>query len=254
MKTTLIIAHQKFISCIKTCLGAVLFISLMVACKPNGRSSENESLDPNAHKVKIKEVIHTSNYTYLLVSENGKDNWLAVNRQEVKEGGTYYYINELVMNNFRSRELNRTFETIYFVQHFTSEPIINTGTGIQATNNSSSPGSAQAVPSRKSVSVEKANGGFTIAEVFSKRLLFKGRKIKIRGEVVKFSPEIMGKNWVHIQDGTNNGDEYDLTVTTMDKVETGDILIFEGIIGLDRDFGAGYVYGVIMEDARVIGK
>ena len=74
--------------------------------------------------------------------------------------------------------------------------------------------------------------------------------MKIKGQVTKFSPNIMGKNWVHIQDGTNDSGNYDLTVTTNDVVKVGDVVTFEGTIVLKKDFGAGYFYEVIMEDAK----
>jgi hypothetical protein len=74
--------------------------------------------------------------------------------------------------------------------------------------------------------------------------------VKIRGEVVKFSPHIMNRNWVHVQDGTRDGNDYDLTVTTHDSIPEGGIGLFEGVISLDVDFGAGYKYDVIMQDAR----
>jgi hypothetical protein len=61
----------------------------------------------------------------------------------------------------------------------------------------------------------------------------------------------MNKNWVHLQDGTRDGDNWDLAITTQDIVKTGDIVVFEGVVALNKDFGAGYVYDVILEDAKL---
>jgi hypothetical protein len=100
--------------------------------------------------------------------------------------------------------------------------------------------------------VEKAEGGFTIAEVYARKADLAGKKVKIRGQVVKVSSGIMGKNWIHIQDGTKEGDHFDLTITTAEIVIAGDVASFEGTLAVNKDFGAGYFYSVIVEDATVV--
>ena len=62
----------------------------------------------------------------------------------------------------------------------------------------------------------------------------------------------MGKNWIHIQDGTEFEDGFDLTVTTSGTATMGEIVTFEGKISLDKDFGYGYSYAVLMEDAKPV--
>ena len=62
----------------------------------------------------------------------------------------------------------------------------------------------------------------------------------------------MNKNWIHIQDGTDNSGKFDLTVTTDIEVKVGDTITLEGAIALDKDFGFGYKYEVIMEDAKLV--
>jgi hypothetical protein len=74
----------------------------------------------------------------------------------------------------------------------------------------------------------------------------------MKGQVVKVNDEIMDKNWVHIQDGTADGDHFDLTITTLEKVAVGEVATFEGTIALDKDFGYGYAYELIMEDAKLV--
>ena len=73
----------------------------------------------------------------------------------------------------------------------------------------------------------------------------------MRGKVVKFSPEIMGKNWIHLQDGTGKEGTNDLTVTTKMMAKVGDTVVISGAVATDKDFGYGYKYGVIIEDADV---
>jgi hypothetical protein len=221
-------------------------IFALFSCKSKKDQGDEANLAPGTHKIKVEEVLQTGNYTYLRATEKGKEIWLAINKQDVKEGETGYYAQEMEMNNFTSKELKRTFESIWFVQTYSNQPIamVNNRPAV-------SPGSKNALPEKKEVKIEPAAGGITIAQLFEKRNSFSGKKVKIRGQVVKFNTEIMGKNWAHIQDGTNHGDDFDLTVTTTDVVKVGDVITVEGMITLDKDFGAGYAYAVIMEDAKV---
>ena len=104
---------------------------------------------------------------------------------------------------------------------------------------------------KQDVKVSPASGGITIGTLYAKKADYSGKMVKIKGKVVKFSPEIMGKNWIHIQDGTETMGDFDLTVTTMANVKVGDVITIEGKVALDKDFGAGYFYKVIVEDASV---
>ncbi|HCT70066.1 MAG TPA: hypothetical protein DF409_02405 [Bacteroidales bacterium] len=101
------------------------------------------------------------------------------------------------------------------------------------------------------IEIEHVEGSLTIAGIFADKANLKGDMVKIRGLVVKVNNNIMGKNWVHLQDGTGDEGKYDLTITTMEALEVGSIATFEGKIEVDKDFGAGYSYDVIMEDAKV---
>jgi hypothetical protein len=96
-------------------------------------------------------------------------------------------------------------------------------------------------------SVDKAEGGYTVEEILSRSSELDGQKVKVRGRVVKFTADIMGTNWMHIQDGTQS----DLTVTTDTLVAKGDLVLVEGILSVNKDFGAGYVYPAIIEKATV---
>jgi hypothetical protein len=74
--------------------------------------------------------------------------------------------------------------------------------------------------------------------------------------VVKYNAAIMGKNWLHIRDGsgTNDKADNDITVTTTNAVKLGDIVLVKGNVSMDRDFGAGYRYSVMIEDAAVTAE
>jgi hypothetical protein len=105
------------------------------------------------------------------------------------------------------------------------------------------------------IKVEKASGseGKTVAELFAQRAALKGKTVAVRGKVVKFLPEIMGKNWVHIRDGSGSakGKDNDLTVTTKEKVAVGDVVVVRGTLQSDKDIGAGYEFPAIIEDAKL---
>lgn len=100
--------------------------------------------------------------------------------------------------------------------------------------------------------IEKAEDGKTIAEIFAEKDQLEGEAVVFRGKVVKVNAGIMGKNWLHVRDGSGEEGTNDLTVTTVDVVpKVGDTVLVAGPVGLNVDFGMGYEYDVIIEDAEV---
>lgn len=108
------------------------------------------------------------------------------------------------------------------------------------------------------VNVAKAVGAnaYTVAEIIDQSKILKDKPVVVRGKVVKFSPEIMGKNWIHLRDGSGTAaaKNNDLVLTTKDQVKVGAVVIARGIVRTDKDFGHGYAYEVIMEEASVSAK
>ena len=113
-----------------------------------------------------------------------------------------------------------------------------------------SPG-GQAKQEKANVKIEPCEGCLTIAKLFEDKKSFSGKTVKIRGQVTKYLPQIMGKNWIHIQDGSEFEGGYDLTVTTDLSANVGETVTFEGKITLDKDFGYGYFYNVLMEEGKL---
>ncbi len=100
--------------------------------------------------------------------------------------------------------------------------------------------------------IAKADGGKTIAEVFAEKDQLAGQQVVVRGKVVKSNPDIMGKNWLHVRDGSGAEGMNDITVTTAGAVPAvGDTVLVKGSVSLNKDLGMGYVYDVIVEDAEV---
>jgi hypothetical protein len=99
------------------------------------------------------------------------------------------------------------------------------------------------------IKIEPCEGCIKIADLMANKKSYAGKVIKIKGQVVRYNPGIMGKNWVHIQDGSEFNGEFDLTITTSKNVSVGDLISFEGKIALDKDFGYGYFYNILLEEA-----
>jgi hypothetical protein len=156
------------------------------------------------------------------------------------------------MNNYFSKTLDRTFPVVYFVDSVMNAS--STGAASAGDTGMSSGGSPAApVTDVDLTNIAKAAGGVTVGELFAGKADLAGKPVTLRGKVVKFSPQIMGKNWIHLQDGTGDAAaaSNDLTVTTDVTANVGDTVLVSGALTLDKDFGYGYQYNVIIEDAQV---
>ena len=224
-------------------LPLALVMLLMACSKKEEQNQPPVQAKSNIHQVIVQEAIQVSNYTYIKVEEGGKEYWMAVTTMDVKKGETLYYETAMEMNNFESKELKRTFDSIFFVDNLSKVPPA-TAQGIKATPQ-------KPTIEKADVNVAPAAGGITIAQLFSNPDSYTNKSVKRKGKAVKVNNGIMDKNWVHVQDGTKNGADFDLTVTTMDIVKVGDVVTFEGKIVLNKDFGYGYAYKVLLEDAKV---
>jgi hypothetical protein len=223
----------------------LLVLFLAAACKNSG--SRKAIKESDIHEVTVKEAMNAAGYTYMLVSEGRMEQWLAVSEMDVNIGTTYYYQGGLKMVNFKSRELDRVFESIIFVDQISLEPPLPPEEVSLSTAHSTT------IPSEKlDISVEVAEGGISLADLVSKKESYDGKTVRIRGQVTKYNAAIMDKNWIHLQDGTEYDGTFDLTITSDVTVETGQMLTFEGKIALDKDFGYGYIYEIIMEEAKII--
>jgi len=202
----------------------------------------NEKLPAGMRSVKAVEAMNASNYTYINVDENGRNFWIAVPQMEVKVGGTYFFTKSMEMKNFKSESLNRTFESILFVEDIRSEmanPMAMQSHPVPTTSR------------EEKISVQKPKDGKSISEIFGEMNKLNGKNVKVRGKVMKYNEGIMGTNWIHIQDGTAFQDDFDLLVTSDIKVQLGQVITAEGKIATNKDFGSGYAYKVLIEDAKV---
>ncbi|MBL7779641.1 MAG: SH3-like domain-containing protein [Saprospiraceae bacterium] len=195
--------------------------------------------DATPHKIVAAEALNTDKYTYIRVQENDEEYWIAIAKRDIKVGNTYFYRGGLMKKNFQSKEFNRIFETVYLVGDFWEE-----GAASTAAAGGIPPASASLEPPKN---LTPAPGAIKISELVAHLSKYDGKTVKITGKCVKVNPMIMGKNWIHLQDGS--GKNLDLTVTTTDMVQLGDIVTLQGTLALNKDFGAGYRYEYIVEGA-----
>jgi hypothetical protein len=197
----------------------------------------------------VKQVLQTSSYTYCLVKEGNVENWIAVNKINVSEGQTLYFNQGTEMFDFHSKELDHDFASVFFVQDVSLTPkAVNTN--IVNPMQGTTPQKPDIT--KQEVKVESVEGGITIAELFANKAKYSGKSVKVSGKVTKVNLEIMNTNWFHLQDGTDFEGNFDLTVTSSEIVNQGATVTFEGVITTDKDFGAGYFYPIIMENAKII--
>ena len=190
-----------------------------------------ESSESASYQVKAIEVLQTSKYSYLKVEGEGDGlsvgdpYWIATLKNDFIAGEEYVYTGRLFMEDFESKEFGRVFDQIYLVSF------------IEKAN-----ATAQMALS--------GEGVVSIADIVSNASRFAGKKVKIQGEVMKVNDAIMDRNWIHLEDGS--ADDYDFVITSNVSVSVGQKVVFEGLISTDRDFGAGYTYALLMEDAVTI--
>jgi hypothetical protein len=222
----------------------IIVILGLSACKKEENKIPENNLPAGAHAVKVLESIDVSNYTYLHVTENGKEYWLAAPQMKTEKGETLYYSQGMEMKDFHSDALNRTFPSIYFVQSISPN--------LQQDQTLSSVHQQANAAQKENVSIDPLGDGKTIAQIYSQRNELSGKTVRVKGKVVKYNAGIMSRNWIHIQDGTESNGSFDLLITTKDVTAPGEIIIAEGKIVLNKDFGAGYSYTVLLEDAKIL--
>ena len=212
----------------------------------------------------VRERIPVGPYVYVRLETNGGDDvWTAVNEAPMKVGDAITVHNVMLMEQFQSQTLKRTFARIYF-------GALRPGAGQQAdgalldhgpsaasdmaASAMTSPGTPTA-DDAKVGPVEKATGpnAFAIAELWAQKAQLANKAVSIRGVVVKFTPSVMGKNWIHLQDGSGNAARgtIDLTATTAQTAALGDTVVVTGTVRINQDLGAGYRYALLLDGATL---
>lgn len=222
---------------------------LFSGCKKNEEGYDQMNNNPGEQTVKIKETIESKDYTYLRAEGNGKEIWLAVDRTDLKVGDNFNFSNALVMKNFKSKELNRVFDEILFVD---STPTMEVHTSIPDSLKQKKNRLAKEELSK--IKVDPAPDGISIGDLYKNKAQYGNKVVTVRGKVVKVNSNIMDRNWVHLMDGTSFEDKSDLTFTTNETVKVDDVVTLKGTVALDKKYGEGYVYPLIVEGAVLKGE
>jgi hypothetical protein len=240
---------------------------------------------------KILEKMEAQTYSYLKLQTASGEVWTAVPATQRAVGADAIVENAFPMKDFESQTLKRKFDVIYFgtlqgeggaamgaapagEQHGPGDghdhgdaaknPAMPAGMGGAMGGAMGQPPAqlgqqhAQMAAGPSDVKVEKvskASGADarTVEEIWAQKGALKEKSVTVRAQVVKFSGGIMGRNWLHLRDGSGSADKatHDITVTTQDEVKVGDVVTAKGTVRVDKDFGAGYAYPVIIEEAKV---
>lgn len=211
---------------------------------------------------KIVETMDSGGYTYLRLATAGGEQWAAVPQTKVTVGETVTITNPMVMNQFESTTLHRTFDSILFGSLAAAGAPAAAPANPHAAAGAANPhaaGASTGTPATSPVALDaplaRAAGpdGRTVAEVHAQKAALTNKAVAVRGKVTKYNGGIMGRNWLHLQDGSGTAgtSDFDLVVTTTAEAAVGDVVVVRGALHTDKDFGAGYVFGVIIEDATV---
>ncbi len=219
----------------------IFFTGMILLCVSAARAQE-------AVAGKVAETMDSGGYTYVRVAQGKDSSWVAVSRQKVKVGDDVSFAGGLVMTDFYSKSLKRTFKKIIFSEG----PAGAASAGREMQRAAPAHG---AVSAQLSVKLTKAEGpdAYTVSEVFSGRAELAGKTVSVRGKVVKVSLAIMDRNWVHLQDGSGDvkAATHDLLVTTSETARVGETVTARGTLAKDKDFGSGYKYVVVLEKSAL---
>lgn len=200
----------------------------------------------------VLETMNSGGYTYVHIDTGSEKIWAAGPEAKVSVGQVIVMDKGMAMPKFHAKSLDRTFDVIYFVGSIQDHDDADHHQAAAPGGMGQDSGASHSVVEQADVKdVAKVAGGYSVEEIFTGGAALSGKQVKVRGQVVKFTANIMGTNWVHIQDGTGSGDTADLTVTTSAVVAPGDMVTVEGPLTVNKDFGAGYKYAAIIEDATV---
>jgi len=193
----------------------------------------------------VSKVVDVPGYTYVEVEIGDGTVWAAAPSVSVKAGDTVSFATGMAMNDFYSKTLEREFKVIYFVDRFISNSGTTSIDDIAAAAHGSMDVQVAAVPVE---GIGKADGGYTVAEIFARGDELNGKSMRVRGQVVKFTAGVMGTNWLRIRDGSAN---QDLIVPTDATAAVNDIVLVEGELVINMDLGQGYVLPAVLQDAEV---
>lgn len=218
-----------------------------------------QAMEAAAFSGTVEETMEAGGYTYALLDTTAGEVWVAGPQTAgVAVGQPLSAPSGMLMTDFNSPTLDRTFAEIYFVSSLSPGAATNTNTTTTTTTTASphaevtGPGALHPEAAVETA-LEPVEGGHTVSQVVGQAGSLAGQEVVVRGKVVKYNANIMGTNWLHIQDGSGSAEagDHDLTVTSDATTAEGEVVVVRGKVSTDRDFGMGYRYAVIIEGAEL---
>jgi hypothetical protein len=210
-------------------------------------------LDGSPFQGEVLEAINAGTYTYMRLKTKDGEVWAATMLSNFPKGTKVQLHDPMLMTNFTSKALGRTFDEIVFASAISTDTggLVNPASQM-ADAHKGAAASATGVSVVKAPKAAGANGR-TVSEVYAQRTQLKNKTVAVQGTVVKFSADILDRNWVHLRDGSGsaaNGSN-DLLVTTKQKVKVGDVVVATGPVKTDVNYGSGYAYPVVIDGATL---
>lgn len=236
---------------------AGLALSLAGCSKPaEETAARNPALDapipPGMVRGTVVETMNSGGYTYVLLEAGQQQHWFASRETAVSVGDVIQTEQGMPMSQFESKTLGRTFDVIFFVSALQnlSAPAASAASGPLPPGH---PATGSAAGTAADVAVQELEPGKNIAWVYENRDSMAGQQVSLRGKVVKYNPNILGWNFLHVQDGSGSPADgsNDMIVTTKAQTAVGETVVLMGTVVLDKDFGAGYSYPILIEDAKL---
>jgi ribosomal protein S17 len=249
----------------KKALSIITVLIMIIGCNTDAKKSQENAVPDNSavpaseYSGLVQSSRDVSNYTYLEIQGKNSVFWAAVPQTAIKKGDTVELVNPTIMQNFEAKTLGRKFDKIIF-----AGGVMVNGKMPEAAQTAAqgTPGNTaqqkepladasahmKADTSMDASDVKKAENGVTIAEILANPSSYTDKKIVLRAKVVKFLPEIMKKNWLHLKDASVK--DKDIVATTQDTCKVGDVVLIEGTVKTKQDFGFGYTYDVLLDEVK----
>jgi len=203
------------------------------------------AMDENSGSGTVAEAIPVESYVYVRLEEDGT--WLAAPPVAVAVGDRVEYKGGVQMGQFHTDTLNRTFDSILFVG------VLKVVNEVIADNHAATDAHAlqknASAPAPEAGEIQPLDGGKTVAEILAAATQLSDQEISLRARVVKVSEDILGRNWITLQDGTGEAPANKLIATSVELAEVGAVVTVSGTVRNDVDLGSGYRYSVLLEEA-----
>lgn len=265
-------------STIKNILSSLVLIFSLIACNNGPKIIESTNKTPqdiknsgifnnekskqsttnfktDLHTVRVNEILETPKYLYINVTENEEQFWIATRLMDINIGETYYYKGGLLKTNYESKDFNRVFKKIYLVSgslvttNHSSTSATSTDKNNKLLTKSKRTKAVKTSATHISKKIE-VEGSMKIAELVKNAKNLEGKTIQISGVCVKSNANIMNRNWIHLKDGSY--DDFDLVITSDTFIPEEAIITVKATVSLNKDFGAGYKYDLILENGIII--